>query len=92
MKRSIKKFMLTALLLCVTMMLLVSIISHKRNYKPIRTERMKASDFMRALKEAALPLCLPIIIIGGIRLGIFTPTEAGYRCDRLLAAARRDLS
>ena len=65
------------LLLCVTMMLLVSIISHKRNYKPLRTERMKASDFMRALKEAALPLCLPIIIIGGIRLGIFTPTEAG---------------
>ena len=65
------------LLLCVTMMFLVSIISHKRNYKPLRTERIKAADFMQALKAAALPLCLPIIIIGGIRLGIFTPTEAG---------------
>jgi tripartite ATP-independent transporter DctM subunit len=29
------------------------------------------------LKAAFFPLCLPIIIIGGVRFGIFTPTEAG---------------
>lgn len=64
-------------LLCVSMMLLVSIISKKREYKPIRTEKLKSGEFWKALKAAALPLCLPVIIIGGIRLGVFTPTEAG---------------
>ena len=29
------------------------------------------------IRHAILPLCLPVIIIGGIRLGICTPTEAG---------------
>ena len=32
---------------------------------------------MSALKPAFLPLLLPIIIIGGIRIGVFTATEAG---------------
>jgi tripartite ATP-independent transporter DctM subunit len=34
-------------------------------------------SFGKALKEAILPLLLPLVIIGGIRLGIFTATEAG---------------
>jgi tripartite ATP-independent transporter DctM subunit len=64
-------------LLCIAMMVLVSIISKKRNYKPIREEKLTAIEFWVALKGAFLPLCLPVIIIGGIRLGFFTPTEAG---------------
>lgn len=64
-------------LLCVTMMMLVSIISKKRGYVPIRTEKITAREFGKVLKPALLPLCLPIIIIGGIRMGIFTATEAG---------------
>ena len=65
------------LLLCVAMMLLVSVISHKRRYKPMREHHATAGEFWSALKAAFLPLCLPIIIIGGIRIGLFTPTEAG---------------
>lgn len=64
-------------LLCITMMLLVAIISKKRGYVPIRTEKITAKEFGNVLKPAILPLCLPIIIIGGIRLGVFTATEAG---------------
>lgn len=64
-------------LLCVAMMVLVSIISHKRGYKPMREHHASAGEFWSALKAAFLPLCLPIIIIGGIRIGLFTPTEAG---------------
>lgn len=64
-------------LLCIAMMILVSIISKKRGYKRLREERITAGQFGTALKPALLPLCLPIIIIGGIRIGIFTPTEAG---------------
>lgn len=64
-------------LLCGSMMLLVSYMSKKRGYVPIRTEKITKKEFTTALKPAILPLCLPIIIIGGIRMGIFTATEAG---------------
>ncbi|MDF2858023.1 MAG: C4-dicarboxylate transporter [Neobacillus sp.] len=64
-------------LLCASMMILVSVISKKRGYKPVREKFIAPREFASALKGAALPLLLPIIIIGGIRIGMFTPTEAG---------------
>ena len=64
-------------LLCITMMILVRFVSKKRGYAPLRTTRVSGKEFGAALKPAILPLCLPIIIIGGIRLGLFTATEAG---------------
>ena len=39
-------------------------------------EPAPASERMAALKGAFFALLLPVIIIGGIRFGIFTPTEA----------------
>lgn len=65
------------IILCVAMMILVRIISKKRNYRPLRTDKITVKEKVNAFRPAALPLVLPIIIIGGIRLGIFTPTEAG---------------
>lgn len=64
-------------LLCVTMMIVVRFVSKARGYAPLRTTRVTGKEFGAALKPAILPLCLPIIIIGGIRLGLFTATEAG---------------
>jgi tripartite ATP-independent transporter DctM subunit len=64
-------------LLCISMMILVGIISKKRNYGALTQEKLTYDKVMRALKPAFLPLLLPIIIIGGIRIGIFTATEAG---------------
>ena len=63
--------------LCIAMMILVHIISKKRGYLPIRNKAMTWGEIWEHLKPALLPLCLPIIIIGGIRLGVFTATEAG---------------
>ena len=63
-------------LLCITMMILVRFVSKKRGYAPLRTTRVSGKEFGAALKPAILPLCLPIII-SGIRLGLFTATEAG---------------
>ena len=66
------------LLLCISMMLLVGIISKKRDYTSKDNEITPTTkDLLKAFKDAIPPLCLPVIIIGGIRLGIFTPTEAG---------------
>lgn len=65
------------LLLCISMMILVRFIAKKRGYKPIREEKLQKGEFQNAFVKAILPLFLPVVIIGGIRLGIFTPTEAG---------------
>lgn len=65
------------LLLTATMMLLTSVLSRRRGYARSRTTRLTGHEIWQAVKPAILPLLLPIIIIGGIRLGVFTPTEAG---------------
>ncbi|WP_166373179.1 TRAP transporter large permease [Psychromonas sp. SA13A] len=65
------------LMLCLMMMGLVSFISKKRNYAPLREKRAPLSEIALSAKDAVLALLLPIIIIGGIRFGVFTPTEAG---------------
>ncbi|MDR2758330.1 MAG: TRAP transporter large permease [Spirochaetaceae bacterium] len=62
------------LLLCIALMILVGIISLRRRYTNEMTEYV---SLKKAFLEALFPLLLPIIIIGGIRLGVFTPTEAG---------------
>ncbi|MDG2942701.1 TRAP transporter large permease [Exercitatus varius] len=64
-------------LLCILMMILVSIISRKRGYLPIREKRASCKEVIISAKDAVLALLLPVIIIGGIRMGVFTPTEAG---------------
>lgn len=64
-------------LLCVTMMILVGIISKRRGYGVITKEKITLMKFINVLIPAILPLLLPIIIIGGIRIGAFTATEAG---------------
>lgn len=65
------------LLLCVSMLWLNAQISKKRGYVPLRQTRVTGREFWQAFRPAILPLMLPVIIIGGIRIGAFTPTEAG---------------
>ena len=65
------------LILCVALMILVGFVSYKRGYRnPVRVDT-SPKRIWTTFKGAFLPLCLPIIIIGGIRIGAFTPTEAG---------------
>lgn len=47
----------------------------KRN-NVARTERANMKEIGLAFKEALLPLGFPVIILGGIYAGIFSPTEA----------------
>lgn len=65
------------LLLCIGEMVTVSIISRKRGYAPTRKERLHWKQVAPVLKQAILPLILPVVIIGGIRIGAFSATEAG---------------
>ncbi len=54
----------------------IFIVARKRNYpkKPMAN----ASQLWYAFKEAFWALCFPLIIIGGIWTGWFTPTEAAF--------------
>lgn len=67
----------TGIVTCVGLMFVVNRISKKRGYLPMYTEKLPREQMRSITVRALPPLCLPFIIIGGIRLGVFTPTEAG---------------
>jgi tripartite ATP-independent transporter DctM subunit len=62
---------------CLFMMVVVHFISKRRGYLPIYEKRAGIREVFRAFREASWALFLPVVIVGGIRFGVFTPTEAG---------------
>ncbi|PSK87541.1 tripartite ATP-independent transporter DctM subunit [Limimaricola soesokkakensis] len=65
---------LPGLLMGLALMAVVAVISRRRGY-PVAS-RATLMEFAAALMQGILPMLTPIIIIGGILSGIFTPTEA----------------
>jgi C4-dicarboxylate transporter DctM subunit len=63
------------ILMGVFMMIVAYFISKKRGYP--REGDFSLDRFLHALRESILPLINPIIIVGGILTGFFTPTESG---------------
>jgi len=51
------------------------IISVRRKY-PVHSDRFSLRAFLTELRKSFLALLMPVIIIGGIVLGVFTATEA----------------
>lgn len=62
------------LLMAGALMLMVGWFAHKRNYP--RDAAFSGSVLWRTFKRAFMSLMTPIIIVGGILTGAFTPTEA----------------
>lgn len=50
-------------------------LSRRENAKP--QPRRSLADVLTAARSAAFALVLPVIIIVGLKMGVFTPTEAG---------------
>ncbi len=59
----------------LVLMVFAGIISKKRNY-PIGEKRASLKEVGQSAKGALIPILMPIIILGGILGGVFTPTEA----------------
>lgn len=57
------------------LILIAIIISRRRGYQGIE-QKAGGREIWRAAREAVLPLFTPIIILGGILGGVFTPTES----------------
>ncbi|GAA6209821.1 TRAP transporter large permease [Cognatishimia sp. WU-CL00825] len=66
--------LIPGLLMAFALMIMVAIFSKIRNYP--RDERFSPRLFLSTFWHAILPLFTPLIIVGGILTGIFTPTEA----------------
>lgn len=63
------------LLICAGLMLVTARIAKKRNY-PVASSKATWGERGSAFKASFLPLLTPVILLGGILLGVFTPTEA----------------
>ncbi len=66
--------LIPGLIMAISLMVMVAIYAKLRNYP--RDERFRLSTFFSTLVSALFPLFTPLIIVGGILTGIFTPTEA----------------
>lgn len=61
-------------LMAILMMLVVHVIATRRNIP--RDEPVPRSEWAGLIFRGALPLSMPIVLLGGIYSGAFTPTEA----------------
>lgn len=66
---------LPGILLGLGLMLVAAIISRKRDY-PVSYKKYTIQELTKAILRAVPALMTPIIILGGILSGVFTPTEA----------------
>lgn len=64
------------ILMGVGLMVYCYFIGKKRNYRG-RETRASGKEIFSSAKDALLALFMPVIIIGGIMSGYFTPTESG---------------
>lgn len=67
--------LLPGLLVGLALMIYTYIQSRRHGYKGSDTE-FTPSEVIVILRQAILPLLMPVIILGGIYSGIFTPTES----------------
>ena len=66
-------------LMAVALMITVTITARKHKYDPpaVYTQELQKGEVAKILKESFPALLFPIILLVGIRMGLFTPSEAG---------------
>lgn len=67
---------LPGLLIGIALMLTAYIIARIKGYKPVEQTKFEFKDVLKAFFDAKWALLIPVIILGGIYGGIFSPTEA----------------
>ncbi|MGE4463928.1 TRAP transporter large permease [Sphaerochaeta sp.] len=68
---------LPGLLMTVSLMVAVAIISKKRGYQPVREKKASTKEILHQALDSVWALLFPFGIILGLRVGMFTPSEAG---------------
>jgi tripartite ATP-independent transporter DctM subunit len=65
------------LVMMVLYMILVAITARIYGFKPIREKRTPFLEILKIGKETIWAIIFPILLLVGIRLGLFTPSEVG---------------
>ncbi|MEM4721459.1 MAG: TRAP transporter large permease [Candidatus Methanomethylicaceae archaeon] len=65
------------LMIAGALMAVVAWVSKKRGYGGIRKKRASWWEIFHFTKESVWALVMPVLLIVGLRLGVFTPTELG---------------
>lgn len=65
---------LPGIFICVTICIASHYLTKKQGFEP--AEKASGPERTAAFKEAILALLMPVIVLGGIYSGLFTPTEA----------------
>lgn len=65
------------ILLAAALMVTVRILAARRGYRSLRHDRVTARELFNAIRDASWALLLPVFIVVGLRIGVFTPTELG---------------
>ncbi|MTI61936.1 MAG: TRAP transporter large permease [Firmicutes bacterium] len=65
------------LLMALLLMVAAYFTSKKKGYLPVREHSPTIKEVFLSLKESIWAILFPVILIVGIRFGIFTPSEAG---------------
>ena len=68
---------LPGILMCITLMLAVTYVSHRDGYKPSRENRASIKEILRGLVECFWAIVMIVVLIVGLRSGIVTATEGG---------------
>ena len=74
---SISQLFMAGIVLGVLMGVALCMMWYFQSRKLETTNKATGAEIFAAFKSSILALLLPVIVIGGFRLGIFTPTEAG---------------
>jgi len=65
------------LLLMVIYMFVIHLVAKRLGLQPERGKRASSKEIARALSESIWALIFPVLLILGLRTGIFTPSEVG---------------
>lgn len=68
---------LPGVLMCITLMLAVTLVSHRDGYKPTREKRASIKEILRGLVDCFWAILMIVVLIVGLRSGIVTATEGG---------------
>lgn len=69
--------LIPAFLLWAALALAISFVANRRDYPSARTQRSSVREVGIALRGGIWALMFPIILLAGLRFGIFTPSEIG---------------
>lgn len=69
--------LLVGLLMMIALMITVSITAKRRGYKPERAKKASFREIMSVIRQCLWALLFPVLLLVGLRAGIFTPSEVG---------------